>query len=434
MSGRLPTLGGGSNDANNKPKSLKFKPKIVQRKTKEEREEALKNLEKEKLKQQEESDKKKRREDFFKQQQQQKLSGNRIPKYLQNTTLVSSGPLATGTFTGNFRPGANNNRPNFSSSSSSSGPGGRGISSLIKNEHTELSLTQNGKDSDDEDDKNDKDEFNNEGEVKINMGKEYKPEDEKNNASDNDDTDEGDEEGNAEKKDAKFELDHLFPVRPIKIKHEDLTTTNIKEEIKQNFSVPGTKDNTPELELDDAAIPPIERMQIDSLFYRNNPENNQQQIGIEKQAICNDYMKFNKKLHHKKTSKLIQKNLFLYQLPNTLPFNVSDNAPLQGEIGQLRIHKSGKITMQFSNGTVLDVFKSAETSFLQDIVSIEAPLRDSNQDTNKNIIKVKKEKRDHDDNMDLELEDEENRDENDDIGIVKHLGTVTSKYVTVPRL
>ncbi|XBW35970.1 hypothetical protein QEN19_001543 [Hanseniaspora menglaensis] len=409
MSGRLPTLGGGNNEANNKPKSLKFKPKIVQRKTKEERDEALKQLEKEKLKQQEENDKKKRREDFFKQQQQQKLSGNRVPKYLQNTTLVSSGPLATG--------------------SSGSSSGGRGISSLIKNEHTELSLAQNGKDSDDDEELDARDEFNDDGEVKINMGKEYKLEDEKNNDSD---ADEEEVEG-TENTDAKFELDHLFPVRPIKIKHEDLTSTNVKEEIKQNFSLPGTKENTPDIDLEDDGIPIIEKMQLDSIFFRNNPENNQQQITKEKQAICNDYLKINKKIHHKKTSKLIQKNLFLYQLPSILPFQNGDDEPLQGEIGKLRIHKSGKITMQFSNGTVMDVFKSAETSFLQDIVSINAPLKDSKQDTKKDIIKVKQEKRDQDSVMEAD-DEEESRDENDDIGMVEHLGTVTSKYVTVPRI
>lgn len=420
MSGRLSTLSGGNNDTNPKTKALKFKPKIVQRKTKEEREEALKNLEKERAKQQEDADKKKKREDFFKQQQQNKLSGNRVPKYLQNTTLVSSGPLATGTFSGNFKPGFSNNRPTFSSTSS--GSGGRGISSLIKNENTELLLAENGKDSDDEEENDDKDEFNNEGEVKINMGKEYKPEEEKVDDSDSEED---------EKKEGKFELDHLFPVRPIKIKHEDLTNTNIKEEIKQNFSVPGTKENTPEMVEEDGIVPSIERMQLDSLFYRNNPENNHHQISIEKEAIYSDYLKINKKLHHKKTSKLIQKNLFLYQLPSILPFENDESEPLQGEIGQLRIHKSGKVTMKFSNGTVMDVFKSAETSFLQEVVSIKAPLRDSNQDTNKDIVKVKKELKDQGDDMDV---DDKAGQENDDIGMIEHLGTVTSKYVTVPRL
>mgnify|MGYP004706970593 FL=1 len=433
MSGRLPTLG----SADNKPKPFKFKPKVVQRKTKEEREAALKKLENEKLKQQEEVDKKKRRDDYIKQQQQQKLSGNRVPKYLQNTTLVSTGPLATGTFSGNFRPGSNNNRVVFSSSGSSGG--GSGISSLIKNEHTELSLANTGEESDSDKENENGEQFSNENEIKINMGKEYKVGHDEHSSEEEDENSEEENADEDETKDVKFVLDHLFPVRPVKIKHEDLISTAVKEEIKKDFSVPGTKENTPELEDVNTMIPSMKNMQLDELFYKNNSDNNQAQIDIEKQSIFNDFLKINKKLHHKKTSKLFQKNLIRLQLPHMLPFEYKPKPkevpsdPLQGEIGEMRMHKSGKITIKFSNGTILDVFKSSETSFLQEVVAVKAPGRESKQDTNKDIVKVKKEKREKelvDDNMEVE-EDEE---DNDDLGTVQQLGTVAHKYVTVPRL
>jgi DNA-directed RNA polymerase III subunit RPC4 len=433
MSGRLPTL--GNND--NKPKPFKFKPKVVQRKTKEEREAALKKLESEKLKQQEEIDKKKRRDDFIKQQQQQKLSGNRVPKYLQNTTLVSTGPLATGTFSGNFRPGSNNNRVTFSSSGSSGS--GNGISSLIKNEHTELSLANTGDDSDSDKEDTNGEQFSNENEIKINMGKEYKVGQEDHSSEEEDEEKEDDNTDEDETKDVKFVLDHLFPVRPIKIKHEDLISTTVKEEIKKDFSAPGTKENTPELEDVNRMIPSMENMQLDELFYRNNSDNNQIQIDLEKQSIFNDYLKINKKLQHKKTSKLFQKNLMLLQLPHILPFEEkhktkdTPSEPLQGEIGELRMHQSGKITIKFSNGTIMDVFKASETSFLQEVVAVKAPGRESRQDTNKDIAKVKKEKREKEMLDDEEPNDEE-EDDNDDLGTVQQLGTVAHRYVTVPRL
>lgn len=433
MSERLPTLG----SADNKPKPFKFKPKVVQRKTKEEREAALKKLENEKLKQQEEVDKKKRRDDFIKQQQQQKLSGNRVPKYLQNTTLVSTGPLATGTFSGNFRQGSNNNRVTFSSSGSSGT--GSGISSLIKNEHTELSLTNHGEDSDSDKEDVNGEQFSNENEIKINMGKEYKVGHDANSSEEEDENTDEENVDEDETKDVKFVLDHLFPVRPVKIKHEDLISTTVKEEIKKDFSVPGTKENTPELEDVNTMIPSMENMQLDELFYKNNSDNNQLQIDIEKQAIYNDYLKMNKKLHHKKTSKLFQKNLMLLQLPHLLPFEDKQkpkgtpSEPLQGEIGELRMHQSGKITIKFSNGTIMDVFKSSETSFLQEVVSVKAPGRESQQDTNKDIVKVKKEKREKE-MVDDDIELDEDQDDNDDLGTVQQLGTVAHRYVTVPRL
>ncbi|CAI8497442.1 unnamed protein product [Hanseniaspora opuntiae] len=183
----------------------------------------------------------------------------------------------------------------------------------------------------------------------------------------------------------------------------------------------------------------MENMQLDELFYRNNSDNNQIQIDLEKQSIFNDYLKINKKLQHKKTSKLFQKNLMLLQLPHILPFEEkhktkdTPSEPLQGEIGELRMHQSGKITIKFSNGTIMDVFKASETSFLQEVVAVKAPGRESRQDTNKDIAKVKKEKREKEMLDDEEPNDEE-EDDNDDLGTVQQLGTVAHRYVTVPRL
>jgi len=70
---------------------------------------------------------------------------------------------------------------------------------------------------------------------------------------------------------------------------------------------------------------------------------------------------------------------------------------------------------------------------LQEVVSVKAPGRESQQDTNKDIVKVKKEKREKE-MVDDDIELDEDQDDNDDLGTVHQLGTVAHRYVTVPRL
>lgn len=51
---------------------------------------------------------------------------------------------------------------------------------------------------------------------------------------------------------------------------------------------------------------------------------------------------------------------------------------LNGKIGSLRIHKSGKLTIKIGD-VVMDISRGAETTFIQDIVKINEH-KDTNQD------------------------------------------------------
>lgn len=59
----------------------------------------------------------------------------------------------------------------------------------------------------------------------------------------------------------------------------------------------------------------------------------------------------------------------------------SNTTSIRGQIGHVNIHQSGKITMDLGNGNILSIAKGAPTSFLQELAVLEMnPTADENED------------------------------------------------------
>ncbi|KAL6940415.1 hypothetical protein ACO0QE_004315 [Hanseniaspora vineae] len=409
---------GADNGSKAKP-GLKFKPKLVARKSKAEREaEQLKNqqkLEEEKLKAARHNEK------------------NRYSKKLTNNgKRVPSGPKGV----------------SFGSSfSSGSTSGGSVISELMGNSKLTATILDS-KDSGDDDDSDsdteggfkakkygakgqgaDEDEpiessKKRDGTIRINMSKEFKiheiMSDDENDDDDEDDEDSGNEvndlsiteegkikqepgkdgDGDVEMKqdneetDKKQDLSYLFPVRPIRVKHEDVELA--KQELQDSYSLPNTREPTPGMVKQEETEDPnqtglravenqeralmrkrqlvleqkVKAMHLDKDFHSVDEAESLE----EKKMIVKDYLYLKRKLNKIHNQ---DRQFLALQLPPQLPFDTAgeqnalqEQPNIQGNIGQLRVHKSGKITIKIGK-VVMDVSKGSETSFIQDVVAVD---------------------------------------------------------------
>lgn len=387
--GRLPSLKDSSSTGGPAKPSLKFKPKAVARKSKEEREAAASKV---KLEEGPKRDKK----NF---NNNKRVNGNggqqrRMPKYLNNTHVISSGPLAAGNFVsekGDLRRG-------FIKSEG-------GGSSLVQKG---LETIDNGAESSDNEV-----EADGNGEVasksrkkKFNMGREFdthnliEVEEEEDNGKGSD-VDMDDEAWGTKR------IEQLFPVRPIRVRHEDVDT--VKKEIQEALSEKPTREPTPGVKIESS------NNELQSYLEEREKQVNEklgdlelqkefQSVDEKESAAELELLKADHEHILRKLKKMNSKpeRFMVFQLPTRLPTferpavkteedeveaqasdatkkkkankkkstnNVIPSDELAGNIGAIRVHKSGKLSVKIGN-VVMDIGKGAETTFLQDVVAL----------------------------------------------------------------
>ena len=221
-SGRLPSL----RDSAAPKTGLKFKPKVVARRSKEERDASAPKV---RVEEKETPKFDKKKNNFRGPGGAQK----RIPRYLLNTRVVSSGPLAAGNFSGSVTDDLK-----------------RGF---VKMEGDNLTLVQKGLESIENDAADsDEDLKESKSQSRFNMGREYTPETYKAIEIESEDEAERDAEGDVEMGEEVIQrqrIEQLFPIRPLRIRYED--TDGIKKEAQdlstsetpqeQNSVVPSVK-------------------------------------------------------------------------------------------------------------------------------------------------------------------------------------------------
>ncbi|CCD22361.1 DNA-directed RNA polymerase III subunit C53 NDAI_0A02030 [Naumovozyma dairenensis CBS 421] len=384
--GRLPTLKG---DPGSKKPSLKFKPKAVSRRTKEEREasEPKLNLGNDAANK---HDNKKKFGAGSKRANTGDNKQRRMAKYLNNTHVISSGPLAAGNFIG--------------------GDKGSERRGFIRMEGSGSTLVQKGLESiendagESDDDDGDNDVGDQKSKTRFNMGREYGShtvvEEEKEEGNSGGDSDiEMDEDALQAKR-----IEQLFPVRPVRIRHEDIE--QVKKEIQESTSVPTTRESTPAIAIKEdpdttslqqtlqqreAAIQlKLKDMHLENELHSIDAE----EVAEELKLLTIDYQQILSKIKRLDNK---PNRFMVFQLPTTLPLfedlllqkqegsveekekknkkekvEKDTHVPqeeLTGRVGSVRVHKSGKLTMKIGN-VVMDLGRGAETTFLQDVVSL----------------------------------------------------------------
>lgn len=391
MSGRLPSL------KDSKP-SLKFKPKVVARRSKEEREASVPKV---KVEDKNELDKKKNRTKKVPPTQKK-----RVPKYLNNTHVITSGPLAAGNFVAD-----KNSMMKAKIFGNSMAKGEEGTSSLIQkgletidNEHD---------DSDEEIGAGEENKASSSRTKKFNMGKEltYKEfiSHEQEVQEVDEDESEGGDDDNMEVDDAR-RIEQLFPIRPLRVKHED--TEALKKAVQESMSENPTRDPTPGPALikeepglsEDQMLKQVLvkkenelKGKLEELKLEAEANNDMTELEIEKLQIENDHIRILKNIEriNNKPNKFM-----IFQLPPKLPeFKVTPTKQennemdqesmevdstkedkkqkkkpvvtlepeLTGNIGSIRIHKSGRLSVKIGD-VIMDISKGAESNFMQDII------------------------------------------------------------------
>ncbi len=356
---------------------LKFKPKVVARRSKEERDAQAPVTAQESNK----SDKSNRGNNARGRGGARGGRGGRGGRALAGTHLVQAGPLASGNI-------LSDSTQSFTRSATAS-PTPDYLSNLVKREG--VRSTSVGLDSDEEDD----------DPARINMSKEYK-----------------------------FDPEHteLFPVRPVRNEHVESgdhkanpsaaeyvrsespesvspepsgSKTTVKEEPqdKDLNAVLHEKDTELQKKLND--------LQLQSEFLSVDPTEAKQ----ETERLNKDHRSIVKSIIEADNNP--EKFLFI-QLPRVLPkfeeneelkaakaaqtisvkpekegdgdITMSEKKTegeidqLEGLVGKLRVHKSGKLTMKLGN-VVMDVGKGSQTDFLQEVV-----LADENENRNAYLL------------------------------------------------
>lgn len=384
-SGRLPSL----SSSTGKP-ALKFKPKAVARRTKEEREASAPKIKAEENPKAFHDKKKDGRKNTGTNNQQRRMA-----KFLNNTHVISSGPLAAGNFVS--EKGSDMRRGFIKSEG--------GMSSLVQ---TGLRNIDNGDTiSDDEDDEDKDKEHGAKGRSKFNMGREYVVHE----IPDDDDEVESDNSGELDEEALQARrVEELFPVRPLRIRHDDLEV--VEKKVQEALSDVTTREATPapgikreENELKDILTEHESTLKekLKSLNLQNQFQSlDENEALLEMKSLVADQFSIAKKIN-----KLNDKpnRFILFQLPSKLPHfedvtpqanedtampDASEetdskekkqdaskkNEPLQvsqealtGNIGSIRVHKSGKISVKIGN-VIMDASRGAETTFLQDVVAL----------------------------------------------------------------
>lgn len=408
--GRLPSL---NSSGAGKP-GLKFKPKVAARRSKEEREATAPKLESN------EGPKpgSDRRKPNNKRNTGPGNQNRRMARYLNNTHVVSTGPLAAGNFAGDKGSGPKRAFTKLE--------GGSGASSLVLQ-----GLQKTGGDNDDDDEEEDGDDDNKqaaEGEDnedkkkstsqnRFNMGKEYSIHDL--NGSDDEEVEISPDMDEQTWRALKTE--ELFPIRPVRYRHQDLEVlqNSNKEAYSSDYT---TREPTPAAmsvkqeptenvnELQETLKQreselhrKLEELSLSQRFQSLDKEESLAEI----KSMDEDHDRIWKKLNkiNNKSNRFV-----LFQLPSKLPefehkvinpiqqSPLEDSAevkqdedrnknttqrkdaevseppvPLAGPIGSIRVHKSGKLSAKIGS-VIMDVSRGTETTFLQDVVAI-------NQDT-----------------------------------------------------
>lgn len=411
---RLPSLKSSSVAS-----GLKFKPKFVARRTKEERDASAPKIKQEES-QKPAYDKKKAQEKRPASNQQR-----RVPRYLNNTHVISSGPLAAGNFV--------------------SDKGGDFKKSFIKSEGGSTSLVHKGLQTIDnaavesEDDQDDADEEKKEtadnnqrkSKSKFNMGREYTVHE---LTEDNYEEEEFDSDVNMDDEAWQAKrVEELFPIRPIRIRHDDLDT--VQKEVQDSFSEGTTREATPMIQIKkedhnrgfeskETDLQQLLKAKEENMLDRIKKLNFQEQFRSldekeslqEMKNLTEDHLRIWKKLN-KINNK--PKRFVLFQLPSKLPSfeeitpkteneqtdhrllstqdstqseqenkqsgidfsakknrkqevvkeNFTPQDSLTGKIGSLRVHKSGRLSVEIG-GVIMDINRGADTSFLQDVASV----------------------------------------------------------------
>ncbi|AAS51990.2 ADR070Wp [Eremothecium gossypii ATCC 10895] len=365
MSNRLNSLGG----SNSKP-GLKFKPKVVARKSKEERDAATARINAEEKPSFE-------RKKYTKKPPQQR----RLPRYLENTKVITSGPLAAG----NFSNGGDSGRPFFKV---------EGSQSKLLQQGLLAAGNDTGEDGSDQEDYQD-------NKNRINMGKETKPE------QLFQEDEESDVEMDADAATSR-RVAELFPVRAVRVRHEELeSSTSVVAEAPSDSATPATPPAFGDATLDTMLRAHQEelRTKLDELHVGGLES---AEVMAERKKISQDHRYIKGKLD--RLDKQPGKFLF-FQLPSELPEfrplnpkprepapeqqtepvpktedsqeDEADAAPvakptadlseldqLAGNIGSLRIHKSGMISVRLGD-CIMDVVRGAEFTFLQDVIALD---------------------------------------------------------------
>lgn len=381
-SGRLPSL----NSSSGKP-TLKFKPKVVARRTKEEREASAPKIKSEESNKPF-NDKKHNHAKTTATANKQR----RMARFLSNTHVISSGPLAAGNFVS--EKGSDMRRGFIKTEG--------GTTSLV---HSGLQNIEGGEANSDDEDFDGKDkEHGAKSKSKFNMGREYAVhniEDEDENDENSDGSGDLDEEALQARR-----VEELFPVRPLRIRHEDLEV--VEKKVQESISDATTREVTPAVKTEEGTENANDLQQIldhkqanlqerlKDLSLQNQFQSLDQAETLQEiRTMINDHLLITKKLNkiNNKPGRFI-----LFQLPSELPQfedvtpkgeleesatkeeeeadkqpkkqepSKSADPPL-GNVGSIRVHKSGKLSVKIGN-VIMDISRGAETTFLQDVVSI----------------------------------------------------------------
>lgn len=419
-SGRLPSLNSSGAPA------LKFKPKFIARRTKEEREASAPKVKQEDS--QVPSNDRRRGNYSDKKATGPGNQQRRLARYLNNTHVITSGPLAAGNFVSD--KSGDMKRSFIKSEGGSSSLVHKGLQTI---DTADVEADSDEDDGDNGDTKDKASDGERKAKSKFNMGREYTVHElkDKNDAEEDSDSDVNmDEEAWQAKK-----VEELFPIRPIRIRHDDLDT--VQKEIKDSFSEGTTREPTPLFQIktegDDTiasgngetGLQNILKTKVATLNERIKQLNLQQQFHSldEKESLqelknlADDHTRIWKKINRINNK---PKRFVLLQLPSKLPnfeeitpkaekqetsdiIPTGEEAPSQsqegedetpveikakkilkhkskendfvepnslaGKIGSIRIHKSGRLSVKIGN-VVMDINRGAETTFLQDVVSL----------------------------------------------------------------
>lgn len=363
MSGRLPSLK-DTGKSEGKP-SLKFRPKVVARRSREAREASEPRLTAENEKKQKngagnggDRDKKREGSHGSANTNQQR----RMARFLSNTHVISAGPLsaanATATRSANSGATFGNQSQGFMKTESGSELVQRGLQDLTDNDV-----------SDDE-----------KLSSRFNMGREVGAEDD---VRPTDYLHPGDVEDESVIETDQQILQQLFPVRPLRIRHEDIDAVHKKLQSPlpnnlQTITTPMVKEE--DSDQDPQSILENRSKELETkLDHLKLQDEASDEFEAEKLALKEDHIQIERLLRRLDN----QRGRFaMLQLPPDLPqLQISDSEKGSeklnaSEIGTLRFHKSGRVSVMI-DGIEMDIKRGAQTSFIQDVILRDDQSRES---------------------------------------------------------
>lgn len=316
MSNRLESLNSPRRGQQSKP-SLKFKPKVVVRKSKEEREKVT-AVKQEPLTK------------TIPKNNPQKLTRSRKPNYA-GTHVVSAGPLSMGSVSlGSPSGSKTGNTKDMVFNSVSPSP--ELFQSMKRKAKAEVGESLS-------------DELDEEDVTRINMNREYKFADEET---------------------------VLFPVQPDRANLE-------KPQERSSVSREQTP-HEPEY-VREASVKSEEPIEEELMKIKEHKAQLETKIAEpvdilgqeESDKLARDHDEISVMLTKKMEDLNMQEPFFLVQMPQVLPeyTDSAENVSRHGHIGHINIHKSGKVSMNLGNDNNLTVSKGSSAKFKQELVILE---------------------------------------------------------------